>query len=300
MEEVSLHRTNHGRISPGNDGFGDRDHSTAGRDAPVIRNDNRVTRPLGVDLTVNQLTERSRPFCYLHHGESPKYVRNVVSGPDAPPLIRSDGHGVTVWKPSASSAVPTRLLEPRSGQRCSSKDDAVPTNPVSLRPALARRAAVVAGSAAAAALFATVPAAPAATPAAPPASPTVTVSHAGRSARRAVGHLHAQPAGGRGRRPRRGAHLGDAQGPRQGRRPVPLRRLGPQRLRLLRPGQLGLPELGQVAAAHQQGHCRASAPRSRSPRCSPATSCSSTAARATSASTSATARSCTRATRGTR
>jgi cell wall-associated NlpC family hydrolase len=52
----------------------------------------------------------------------------------------------------------------------------VPTNPVSLRPALARRAAVVAGSAAAAALFATVPAAPAATPATPPASPTVTVS----------------------------------------------------------------------------------------------------------------------------
>ncbi len=52
----------------------------------------------------------------------------------------------------------------------------MPTNPVSLRPALARRAAVVAGSAAAAALFATVPAAPAATPATPPASPTVTVS----------------------------------------------------------------------------------------------------------------------------
>ena len=52
----------------------------------------------------------------------------------------------------------------------------MPTNPVSLRPALARRAAVVAGSAAAAALFATVPAAPAAIPATPPASPTVTVS----------------------------------------------------------------------------------------------------------------------------
>jgi cell wall-associated NlpC family hydrolase len=49
---------------------------------------------------------------------------------------------------------------------------------VSLRPALTRRAAVVAGSAAAAALFATVPAAPAAAPAAPPASPTVTVSTA--------------------------------------------------------------------------------------------------------------------------
>ena len=50
--------------------------------------------------------------------------------------------------------------------------------PVSLRPALTRRAAVVAGSAAAAALFATVPAAPAAAPVAPPASPTVTVSTA--------------------------------------------------------------------------------------------------------------------------
>jgi cell wall-associated NlpC family hydrolase len=52
----------------------------------------------------------------------------------------------------------------------------VPSNPVSLRPALTRRAAVVAGSAAAAALFATVPAAPPVTPAAPPASPTVMVS----------------------------------------------------------------------------------------------------------------------------
>ena len=52
----------------------------------------------------------------------------------------------------------------------------MPTNPVSLRPALARRAAVVAGSAAAAALFATVPAAPAAPPANPPPSPTGTVT----------------------------------------------------------------------------------------------------------------------------
>jgi len=56
------------------------------------------------------------------------------------------------------------------------KDDAVPTNPVSLRSALSRRAAVVAGSAAAAALFATVPAAPAGSSAAPPASPTVAVT----------------------------------------------------------------------------------------------------------------------------
>ena len=52
----------------------------------------------------------------------------------------------------------------------------MPTTPVSLRSALSRRAAVVAGSAAAAALFATVPAAPAATPAAPPASPIVAVT----------------------------------------------------------------------------------------------------------------------------
>ena len=43
----------------------------------------------------------------------------------------------------------------------------MPTNPVSLRSALTRRAAVVAGSAAAAALFATVPAPPTATPAVP-------------------------------------------------------------------------------------------------------------------------------------
>jgi len=56
------------------------------------------------------------------------------------------------------------------------KDDAVPSTPVSLRSALSRRAAVVAGSAAAAALFATVPAAPAGSPAAPPASPTATVT----------------------------------------------------------------------------------------------------------------------------
>jgi len=52
----------------------------------------------------------------------------------------------------------------------------VPSTPVSLRSALSRRAAVVAGSAAAAALFATVPAAPAGSPAAPPASPTATVT----------------------------------------------------------------------------------------------------------------------------
>ena len=94
----------------------------------------------------------------------------------------------------------------------------MPTNPVSLRPALARRAAVVAGSAAAAALFATVPAAPAAIPATSPASPTVTVSSpvVPLAARSATFTL--QPAGGRGRRSRRGAHVGDAQGPRQGRR----------------------------------------------------------------------------------
>ena len=52
----------------------------------------------------------------------------------------------------------------------------MPSTPVSLRSALSRRAAVVAGSAAAAALFATVPAAPAGSPAAPPASPTATVT----------------------------------------------------------------------------------------------------------------------------
>jgi len=52
----------------------------------------------------------------------------------------------------------------------------VPTKPVSLRSALTRRAAVVAGSAAAAALFATVPAPPAATPAVSPASPAVVTA----------------------------------------------------------------------------------------------------------------------------
>ena len=56
------------------------------------------------------------------------------------------------------------------------KDDAVPTNPVSLRSALTRRAAVVAGSAAAAALFATVPAPPAATPALPATSSATVVA----------------------------------------------------------------------------------------------------------------------------
>ena len=56
------------------------------------------------------------------------------------------------------------------------KDDAVPTNPVSLRSALTRRAAVVAGSAAAAALFATVPAPPAAAPALPAMSSTAVVA----------------------------------------------------------------------------------------------------------------------------
>jgi cell wall-associated NlpC family hydrolase len=56
------------------------------------------------------------------------------------------------------------------------KDDAVPTKPVSLRSTLTRRAAVVAGSAAAAALFATVPAPPAATPAAPAATPSAVAT----------------------------------------------------------------------------------------------------------------------------
>ena len=52
----------------------------------------------------------------------------------------------------------------------------MPTKPVSLRSALTRRAAVVAGSAAAAALFATIPAPPAATPAVSPASPAVVTA----------------------------------------------------------------------------------------------------------------------------
>ena len=52
----------------------------------------------------------------------------------------------------------------------------MPTKPVSLRSTLTRRAAVVAGSAAAAALFATVPAPPAATPAVSPSSPTAVVT----------------------------------------------------------------------------------------------------------------------------
>jgi cell wall-associated NlpC family hydrolase len=52
----------------------------------------------------------------------------------------------------------------------------VPPKPVSLRSALTRRAAVVAGSAAAAALFATVPAPPAATPAVAPTSPTAVMT----------------------------------------------------------------------------------------------------------------------------
>ena len=52
----------------------------------------------------------------------------------------------------------------------------MPTNPVSLRSALTRRAAVVAGSAAAAALFATVPAPPAAVPALPATSSAAVVA----------------------------------------------------------------------------------------------------------------------------
>jgi cell wall-associated NlpC family hydrolase len=82
--------------------------------------------------------------------------------------------------PHGSASASCAALRPDSsvGTAVLTKDDAVSPKPVSLRPALTRRAAVVAGSAAAAALFATVPAAPAATPAAPPASPTVTVSTA--------------------------------------------------------------------------------------------------------------------------
>ena len=79
---------------------------------------------------------------------------------------------------SASASCAALRSDSSVGTAVLTKDDAVSPKPVSLRPALTRRAAVVAGSAAAAALFATVPAAPAAAPAAPPASPTVTVSTA--------------------------------------------------------------------------------------------------------------------------
>jgi peptidoglycan DL-endopeptidase CwlO len=79
---------------------------------------------------------------------------------------------------SASASCAALRSDSSVGTAVLTKDDAVSPKPVSLRPALTRRAAVVAGSAAAAALFATVPAAPVAAPAAPPASPTVTVSTA--------------------------------------------------------------------------------------------------------------------------
>ena len=79
---------------------------------------------------------------------------------------------------SASASCAALRSDSSVGTAVLTKDDAVSPKPVSLRPALTRRAAVVAGAAAAAALFATVPAAPAAAPAAPPASPTVTVSTA--------------------------------------------------------------------------------------------------------------------------
>jgi cell wall-associated NlpC family hydrolase len=79
---------------------------------------------------------------------------------------------------SASASCAALRSDSSVGTAVLTKDDAVSPKPVSLRPALTRRAAVVAGSAAAAALFATVPAAPAAAPAPPPASPTVTVSTA--------------------------------------------------------------------------------------------------------------------------
>jgi peptidoglycan DL-endopeptidase CwlO len=79
---------------------------------------------------------------------------------------------------SASASCAALRSDSSVGTAVLTKDDAVSPKPVSLRPALTRRAAVVAGSAAAAALFATVPAAPAVAPAAPPASPTVTVSTA--------------------------------------------------------------------------------------------------------------------------
>src|SRR5215203_1243065 len=72
---------------------------------------------------------------------------------------------------SASASCAALRSDSSVGTAVLTKDDAVSPKPVSLRPALTRRAAVVA-------LFATGPAAPAAAPAAPPASPTVTVSTA--------------------------------------------------------------------------------------------------------------------------
>ena len=95
-----------------------------------------------------------------------------------------------------------------------------------------------------------------------------------------------------------GVGCGHAQGghderARQARQALPLGRRGPERLRLLRAGQVVVRAGGAVAAAHRPRPRRASAHRSRGPTCSRATWCSSTRRSATSGSTSATTRSCT-------
>ena len=140
---------------------------------------------------------------------------------------------------SASASCAALRSDSSVGTAVLTKDDAVSPKPVSLRPALTRRAAVVAGSAAAAALFATVPAAPAAAPAAPPASPTVTVSTAvvPLAARSATITLDPQAVAAAAPAAARRSAMQKALGKVGS--PVPLRRRGPQRLRLLRPGHAG-------------------------------------------------------------
>ena len=91
---------------------------------------------------------------------------------------------------------------------------------------------------------------------------------------------------------------GDRDG--QARRPLPLGRRGPRRLRLLRPRLLVLPPgRHRRCPAAARPSRRSARPWPRAP-CSPATWCSSTARSATSRSTSATAASCTPARRAAR
>ena len=131
----------------------------------------------------------------------------------------------------------------------------MPTNPVSLRPALARRAAVVAGSAAAAALFATVPAAPAAVPARPhPRARPSRSAHAVVPLAARPFTFNPQAVAAAAPAAVRTSAMHKALGKVGA--TVPLRRVWPQRLRLLRPGQLGLPELGQVPRRAPAGPCR--------------------------------------------
>ena len=160
---------------------------------------------------------------------------------------------------SASRAVPDPSSpEPRPGQRCSQRTTLCPPNPCPCGPRSPGAPPSSPGPPRLPPSFATVPAPPAAAPAAPaPRARPPSSTAAGRPAR---GDEAGRASRSTRRRSRPPPPLQPC-APRRCRGPsarwdhaLPLGSHRSQRLRLLRPGLLGLPELGCVAAAHEPRH----------------------------------------------